>query len=89
MKEMKSFGTKEHGPLSGITLKVSYIRNTSAKLLGKYEGKYRSYILDRGRNPAHFLDQLELPGDVWNRRFIEKIYRSYIYPLLLSGEKKK
>ncbi len=46
------------------------------------------YVLERWRRPQHFLDQLELPGDMWNINFYGKIYPRYIEPLMPKSKKK-
>jgi hypothetical protein len=52
------------------------------KAVTEYQGEYPSNVLERRRKPEPYLDQLELPGDVWNFRFFEKIRESYIKPLM-------
>ena len=54
-------------------LKGSLHRNYICKVLDAYERKYPDYVLKRWRNPEPYLDQLELPGDIWNNEFFKRI----------------
>jgi len=62
-------------------LKGPLHRTYVCKALAKYQEKYPSNVLERWRKPEPYLDQLELPGDIWNLRFFENIRESYIKPL--------
>jgi hypothetical protein len=54
-------------------LKGSYHRNYVCKALEKHGKRYPDYVLKRWKDPEPYLDQLELPGDIWNNEFFERI----------------
>ena len=69
-------------------LKGQFHKRYVCNALPDYERKYPDYVLERWRRPQHFLDQLELPGDMWNINFYGKIYPRYIEPLMPKSKKK-
>jgi len=69
-------------------LKDPFCRDYICKALIQHEGKYSAHVLERWRKPEPFLDQLELPGDIWNIRFFEKIHESYVQPLMPTQYKR-
>jgi len=69
-------------------LKGNFHKNYICNALTEYEGKYTDEVLEKWRKPQPYLDQLELPGDMWNIKFYDKIYSSYIGPLMPKSHKK-
>lgn len=62
-------------------LKCPPCKNYVLESAKEYREKFPSEVLEKWRKPEPYLDQLELPGDVWNKRFYEKILKEYIKPL--------
>jgi hypothetical protein len=58
-------------------LKGCFHRKYVCKALEEYKKKYPDHVLKRWINPEPYLDQLELPGDIWNNEFFEKI-KTYV-----------